>query len=85
MAGQGKKEKKSRPSTLRLLLNNQLATAGLILFSLIVLIALLAPVLPTRRQLRGRGRRKRSSVQSGQVSNEVSRAGQDWRLLGDRF
>ncbi|MBA68748.1 MAG: peptide ABC transporter permease, partial [Rhizobiales bacterium] len=46
MAGQGKKEKKSRPSTLRLLLNNQLATAGLILFSLIVLIALLAPVLP---------------------------------------
>jgi peptide/nickel transport system ATP-binding protein/peptide/nickel transport system permease protein len=41
-----KKQKKSRPSTMRLLLNNQLATAGLILFSLIVLIALLAPALP---------------------------------------
>ena len=43
---QDNKQKKSRPSTFRLLLNNQLATAGLVLFSLIVLIALLAPVLP---------------------------------------
>jgi len=36
----------SRPSTIRLLLNNTLATAGLVILALIVLIALLAPVLP---------------------------------------
>ncbi|MBW3097930.1 dipeptide/oligopeptide/nickel ABC transporter permease/ATP-binding protein [Pseudohoeflea coraliihabitans] len=41
-----KKDRKGRPSVLRLLLNNQLATAGLVIFSLIVLVAALAPILP---------------------------------------
>lgn len=36
----------SRPSSLKLLLNNQLATAGLIVFCLIMVIALIAPLLP---------------------------------------
>ncbi len=35
-----------RPDSLRLLLNNSLATAGLIVFGLIVLVALAAPLLP---------------------------------------
>jgi peptide/nickel transport system permease protein len=36
----------SRPDSLRLLLNNQLATAGLVIFALIVLLAIAVPVLP---------------------------------------
>ncbi len=36
----------SRPDNLRLLLNNQLATAGLVVFVVIVLAALAAPLLP---------------------------------------
>jgi peptide/nickel transport system ATP-binding protein/peptide/nickel transport system permease protein len=36
----------SRPDNMRLLLNNQLATGGLIVFGAIVLLALAAPILP---------------------------------------
>ncbi|WP_176083571.1 dipeptide/oligopeptide/nickel ABC transporter permease/ATP-binding protein [Martelella sp. HB161492] len=38
--------KKGRPSTLALLLNNTLATAGLVIFVVIALAALAAPILP---------------------------------------
>ncbi|AJY45951.1 dipeptide/oligopeptide/nickel ABC transporter permease/ATP-binding protein [Martelella endophytica] len=41
-----KKKKSGRPSAIRLLLNNTLATAGLIVFALIVIVALAAPILP---------------------------------------
>ena len=40
------KRASSRPSTLRLLLNNTLATAGLIILGLVFFIALVAPLLP---------------------------------------
>ena len=40
------KSTSSRPSSLHLLFNNKLATAGLIVFGLIVLVALAAPLLP---------------------------------------
>jgi len=41
-----KRASSGRPNTLALLLNNTLATAGLVVFALIVLIALAAPLLP---------------------------------------
>ena len=41
-----KKRSGGRPSTLRLLLNNTLATAGLIVLALVFVIALVAPLLP---------------------------------------
>ena len=41
-----KTKKSDRPSALKLLFNNSLATAGLIVFAVIVLIALAAPILP---------------------------------------
>ncbi|WP_321339213.1 dipeptide/oligopeptide/nickel ABC transporter permease/ATP-binding protein [uncultured Cohaesibacter sp.] len=41
-----KKKSGGRPSTLRLLLNNTLATAGLIVLALVFVIALVAPLLP---------------------------------------
>ncbi|WP_174803105.1 dipeptide/oligopeptide/nickel ABC transporter permease/ATP-binding protein [Martelella limonii] len=41
-----RKKKSSRPSTLKLLLNNTLATTGLIVLTLIVLVAIAAPILP---------------------------------------
>ena len=41
-----KRASSGRPNTLALLLNNTLATAGLVVFGLIVLIALAAPLLP---------------------------------------
>jgi peptide/nickel transport system permease protein len=41
-----KRRNRSRPDNLRLLLNNQLATGGLIVFGLIVALALAAPLLP---------------------------------------
>ena len=41
-----KKKSGGRPSTLRLLLNNTLATAGLIVLALVFVIALVAPQLP---------------------------------------
>ena len=40
------RKKGGRPSTMKLLLNNTLATTGLIVLALIVLIALAAPILP---------------------------------------
>lgn len=46
MAGKTVTKDKGRPSIFRLLLNNQLATAGLVIFGFIVLIALAAPILP---------------------------------------
>ncbi len=41
-----KRARSSRPDNIGLLLNNTLATAGLVLFAFIAIIALLAPVLP---------------------------------------
>ena len=41
-----KKKKGGRPSAVKLLLNNTLATTGLIVLTLIVLVALAAPILP---------------------------------------
>ena len=43
-----KKKKGGRPSAVKLLLNNTLATTGLIVLTLIVLVALAAPILPLR-------------------------------------
>ncbi|TCT42051.1 dipeptide/oligopeptide/nickel ABC transporter permease/ATP-binding protein [Martelella mediterranea] len=40
------KKQSSRPSAISLLLNNTLATGGLIVFTIIVLVALAAPILP---------------------------------------
>ncbi|QQM29729.1 dipeptide/oligopeptide/nickel ABC transporter permease/ATP-binding protein [Martelella lutilitoris] len=45
-APRNKAKKSDRPSALKLLFNNTLATAGLIVFAIIVLIALAAPILP---------------------------------------
>ncbi|MCP4381387.1 MAG: dipeptide/oligopeptide/nickel ABC transporter permease/ATP-binding protein [Hyphomicrobiales bacterium] len=45
-AGKSVKRSSGRPDNLRLLLNNTLATGGLVVFVLIVLVALAAPLLP---------------------------------------
>ncbi|TNB47449.1 dipeptide/oligopeptide/nickel ABC transporter permease/ATP-binding protein [Martelella lutilitoris] len=45
-APRNKAKKSDRPSALKLLFNNTLATAGLIVFAIIVVIALAAPILP---------------------------------------
>ena len=41
-----KPKRSNRPDSIRLLLNNQLATGGLVVFALILLVALAAPLLP---------------------------------------
>ncbi|WP_180903358.1 dipeptide/oligopeptide/nickel ABC transporter permease/ATP-binding protein [Martelella soudanensis] len=46
IAAPPKKKKSSRPTAIKLLLNNTLATTGLIVLTLIVLVALAAPILP---------------------------------------